>query len=309
MPKPETQTIPPTSNLKVLARARTRFNDIYVIEDGVKREMWFNGSGKFFLQSRVDTRKPKTPALVYSKMILAALLIHPNPRRILIVGLGGGALSNCLSAWYPACQIDVVEIDSKVTALAKKYFHVKEGPNYKIFEADGRLFLQQQIASGITYDIIFLDAFKSGSIPYHLKTLEFYSEMKSALAPGGVVASNLYGKSNDKKPDDRKTFLEVFPEIFVLEDEKRVATVSIATQEALGWGRDQFARRASAFEPPPGMDISMTEVVTSLKSNAFADENAKILRDDFAPGELETAIEQNNRQSTQTRQYPITNVL
>ena len=308
MPKPETQTSLPNTNLKVLARARTRFNDIFVIEDGVKREMWFNGSGKFFLQSRVDTRKPNAPALIYSKMILATLLIHPNPQRILIVGLGGGALSNCLAAWYPSCVIDVAEIDPKVVSLAKKYFHVKVGPNYQIYEEDARLFLQKQIARGETYDIIFLDAFKSGSIPYHLKTFEFYSELKSALAKGGVVASNLYGKSNDMKPHDRQTFLKVFPELFLFEDEKRVATVSIATQEALGWGREQFQVRAEAFVPPPGMDVDMMEVVATLRDNAFADENAKTLRDDFAPGELNTAIEQNNRQSTLTRQYPIKNV-
>ncbi len=308
MPKPETQTTLPKTNLKVLARARTRFNDIFVIEDGVKREMWFNGNGKFFLQSRVDTRKPNTPALIYSKMILATLLIQPNPQRILVIGLGGGALSNCLAAWYPASRIDVVEIDPKVIALAKKYFHVKESPNYKIHEADGRLFLQKQIEKGDAYDIIFLDAFKSGSIPFHLKTFEFYSDLKSALSKGGIVASNLYGKSNDMKPHDRQTFLKVFPEIFVFEDEKRVATVSIATQETLGWGRDQFKIRAEAFEPPPGMEVSMQEVVENFRHNAFADDKAKVLRDDFAPGELNTAIEQNNRQSTLTRQYPISNV-
>ncbi|QPJ61979.1 MAG: hypothetical protein G3M70_08865 [Candidatus Nitronauta litoralis] len=308
MPKPETHANLPKTNLKVLARARTRFNDIFVIEDGIKREMWFNGSGKFFLQSRVDTRKPKTPSLIYSKMILAALLIQPNPQRILIIGLGGGALSNCLAAWYPACRIDVVEIDPKVIALAKKYFQVEEGPNYKIHEADGRLFLQNQIKRGEAYDIIFLDAFKSGSIPFHLKTFEFYRDLKLALTNGGVVASNLYGKSNNMKPHDRQTFLKVFPEIFVFEDEKRVATVSIATQEVLGWGLDQFEIRAKAFEPPPGMDVSMQEVVGNFRHNAFADEKAKVLRDDFAPDEIQTAIEQNNRQSTLTRQYPISNV-
>ncbi len=308
MPKPETQSAPSSTNLKVLARARTRYNDIFVIEDGVKREMWFNGNGKFFLQTRVDTRKPNAPALVYSRMILATLLIHPNPQRILVIGLGGGALSNCLAAWFPACRIDVAEIDSKVISFARKYFHVSEGPNYRIFEQDARLFLQEQVAKGENYDIVFLDAFKSGSIPFHLKTFEFYREIKSVLAEGGLLASNLYGRSNEMKPHDRQTLLKVFPEIFVFEDDKKVATVSISPKKALGWGRDQFMLRAEAFVPPPGMDVSMLEVVATFRENAFDDKDGKVLRDDFAPREIQTAIEQNNREGSFARQYPIKNV-
>ncbi len=307
MPKSDNQTSSQPGNLKVLARARTRYNDIFVIEDGVKREMWFNGNGKFFLQTRIDIRNPRLPALVYSKMILATLLIHPNPRRILVVGLGGGALSNSLATWYPECQVDVVEIDPKVIALARKYFMVEEGLNYRVVNQDGRLFIRQQGERGERYDIVYLDAFKSGSIPYHLKTFEFYRELKAALKPEGVVASNLYGKSNTMKPHDRETFLKVFPNIYLFEDEKSVATISIATQGGRVWSREEFITRAGAFVPPPGMEVSMGEVVKTLKTDPIAKEG-KVLRDDFAPGEFDEAIDRNNSQRTLVRQYPIKNV-
>lgn len=307
MPDSGKKTDPKPGNLKVLARARTRYNDIFVIEDGLKREMWFNGNGKFFLQSRIDLRQPRLPALIYSKMILATLLIHPNPERILIIGLGGGALSNCLAAWYPNCRIDVAEIDTKVIALARQYFYVEEGPNYRVVPGDGREFVRAQAAGEGRYDIVYLDAFKSGSIPYHLKTFEFYRELKDVLTPGGVVASNLYGKSNTMKPHDRETFLKVFPHLYLFEDDSRVATVSIAARGERPWSRGDFLDRAEAFVPPPGMKVSMREVAAMLRADPI-ESGGKVLRDDFAPGGFTEAVERNNSQRTLARQYPIKNV-
>lgn len=295
-------------DLKVLARARTRYNDIFVIQDGQRREMWFNGEGKFFLQSRIDLRDPLAPALVYSRMTLAALLFHPRPRRALVIGLGGGALSNSLHAWYPDLGIDVAEIDPKVIAFAKKYFFVREEGGYRIHAEDGRRFVQGQARQGRVYDLIFLDAFKSGSIPYHLKTLEFYRELRSVLGESGVVVSNLYGKSNTLKPRDRETFLKVFPQIYLFEDPDRVATVSIATRQESRWDRDTFRQRAEQFVPPPGMTLSMREVVETLQEENRWAEGGGVFRDDFDPRQFQQAVDRHNLQKPGPRPYPITNV-
>jgi len=308
MAKHETQAPPAPKNLKVIARARTRFNDIFVIEDGDRREMWFNGEGKFFLQTRVDTRDLSAPALVYSKMTMAALLFHPRPRRVLVIGLGGGAVPNCLHAWYPETEIDVAEIDPKVIALAKKYFNVREDATYRIHPEDGRRFAQKQAEAGRGYDIICLDAFKSGSIPYHLKTFEFYRELQAALTEEGVVTSNLYGKSNSLKPRDRETFLKVFPQVYLFEDTDCVATVSIASRQAARWTREQFQRRAAAFDPPPGMSISMQDVVATLQEEDRLAAGGGVFRDDFDPREFAQAVERHNRQAGGPRPYPITNI-
>ena len=196
--------------IKVLAREKTRYNDIYVIQNGVHRELWFKGNGEYYLQSRMDTQGQNPLALVYSRMIMASLLFCPEPRRMLMVGLGGAAVSNCLGEWFPNLKIDIVEVDGKVIDVAKKYFSLRESSHCKVFEEDGRVFIQNRKEQE-PYDWIILDAFKSGSIPYHLKTEEFYKEIRAVLRPGGVVGSNLYGKGNTLKPRDTKTFLSVFP--------------------------------------------------------------------------------------------------
>ena len=41
------------------------------------------------------------------------------------------------------------------------------------------------------YDLVFLDAFKGGSVPYHLKTVEFYREIARSLTEEGILVTNL----------------------------------------------------------------------------------------------------------------------
>lgn len=69
--------------VKVLAREKTRYNDIYVIRNGEHRELWFKGEGEYFLQSRVDTQGQNPLALVYSRMMMVSLLFSQEPERML----------------------------------------------------------------------------------------------------------------------------------------------------------------------------------------------------------------------------------
>ena len=108
--------------IKVLARERTQYNDIYVIQNGDYRELWFKGNGDYFLQSRVNTEQQKQLALVYSNMMMASLLFCPKPRRLLMIGLGGAAVTNFLSEQFPSLHIDVVDIDPKVIEVSKSIF-------------------------------------------------------------------------------------------------------------------------------------------------------------------------------------------
>ncbi|MEK9628647.1 MAG: fused MFS/spermidine synthase [Nitrospinota bacterium] len=291
--------------VKVLARERTRYNDIYVIQNGKNRELWFKGNGDYFLQSRVNMERQEQLALVYSNMMMASLLFCPNPKRLLMVGLGGAAVTNFLSELFPKLEIDVVEIDKKVIEVSKKYFFMRESKRYQIFEEDGRVFIQKQKGQEL-YDWVILDAFKSGSIPYHLKTHEFYKEIREILDPNGIVGSNLYGKGNTLKPRDTKTFKSVFPNIYCFEDAERVATVLIANG-GLRWSEEKIHERAALFDKIPE-PFSMSEVAKNYRPGKFIEESVAQFDDHFSEKGFLHDIEKENRQSVKPRRYPITNV-
>ncbi|MEE3253401.1 MAG: fused MFS/spermidine synthase [Nitrospinota bacterium] len=291
--------------MKILARECSPYNDIYVIRNGEYRELWFKGNGDYFLQSRVDIRKQKQLALVYSNMLMSSLLFCPNPRRLLMIGLGGGSVSNFLSDWFPELKIDVVEIDEKVIEISKKYFFLQESNRYRIFQEDGRMFIKSRKQQE-QYDWVILDAFKSGSIPYHLKTHEFYKEIRSILKPNGVVGSNLYGQGNSLKPRDTRTFLSVFPNIYCFEDAERVATVLIANGGPR-WSKEQIHESAQIFNKMPE-PFSMKEVAENYREGEFIEESAKRFDDHFSDKGFLHDVKKENLQNIKTRRYPIKNI-
>ena len=293
------------AEIKILVRERSPYNDIYVIQKGDYRELWFKGNGDYFLQGRVNIGRQKQLALVYSNMMMASLLFCPNPRRLLMVGLGGGSVTNFLSKWFPDLKIDVVEIDEKVIEISKKYFFLKESNRYRIFQEDGRVFIKNRKGQE-QYDWIVLDAFKSGSIPYHLKTHEFYKELRSVLKPNGVVGSNLYGKGNSLKPRDTKTFLSVFPNIYCFEDTERVATVLIAN-DGPRWSEEKIHESSKNFNKMPE-PFSMQEVAKNYRLGKFVEKSAPRFDDHFSDKGFLHDVKKENLQNIKPWRYPIKNI-
>ena len=292
------------SEVKILIRKKSDYNDIYVMQKGSKREMWFRKKNDFFLQSRIDINQLDTLILVNTKMLFSALLLQPVPRSILMIGLGGCAVSNFLSRLYPQSTIDVVEIDQKVIDISKNFFYLNETSNYKVHHDDGRRFVRK-MSGRKTYDLIYLDAFKGGSIPFHLKTIQFYEDVNQILSSRGVVGSNLYGKSNLLKPNDWKTFSGQFNRIYCFEDHDRIATVLLATNRIETWSMSRFIQAAKQF--PLSLPFSLVDMAKTYRAEKLEKDNGTVFEDNFTKDEFDRTIEKNNLDHTKSVLYPIKN--
>ena len=221
-----------------------------------------------------------------------------------MIGLGGCAVSNFLSRLYPQAIIDAVEIDQKVIDISKKFFYLNETLNYKVHHDDGRRFVRKMLERK-TYDLIYLDAFKSGSVPFHLKTIQFYKDVNRVLSSGGVVGSNLYGKSNLLKPNDWKTFSGEFNKIYCFEDHDRRATVLFATNRVETWGMSHFIKAAKQF--PLSLPFSLVDMAKTYRAEKLEKDNGTVFEDDFTKDEFDRTIEKNNLDRTKSILYPIKN--
>jgi spermidine synthase len=131
---------------------------------------------------------PVTLFLPYRQLMVAALALTPEPKRGLILGHGGGSLAKWLAQYWPELELDIVEVDPAVVRMAEEYFDYRTPANHHVFVKDGRAFLN---ATAHKYDVIWADAFARHLIPFHLTTVEFFSELRSRLTPDGVVAVNI----------------------------------------------------------------------------------------------------------------------
>src|SRR5262249_34794824 len=112
-----------------------------------------------------------------------------EPKRILMLGLGGGSISTYFGRAMPELAIDVVEIDRRGVEGSKQYFGLRDTERGRHLDGDGRGFLNpnKQLSH-----LILLDAYRGGFVPFHLLTKEFYALVKQRLTPGGAVASNIH---------------------------------------------------------------------------------------------------------------------
>ncbi|MEO8338612.1 MAG: fused MFS/spermidine synthase [Nitrospirota bacterium] len=126
--------------------------------------------------------------LPYSQLMVASLALAPEPKRGLILGHGGGSLAKWLAHRWPELELDVVEFDPVVVRMAEEYFSYRPPLQHHVHVRDARVFLN---STERTYDLIWVDAFARHMIPFHLTTVEFFAELRTHLAPNGILAVNL----------------------------------------------------------------------------------------------------------------------
>ncbi|HWI18234.1 MAG TPA: fused MFS/spermidine synthase, partial [Vicinamibacterales bacterium] len=239
------------------------FSKIRIRRDGDVRAMTFvRDNGQEAVQSRVNLKEPQTLLSPYAHGMFASYLYQPQPRRVLIVGLGGGAMVRFLTHHEPQVQIDAVEIDPVVVQLADKFFDVRSGGNVRVHTADAVKFVE---ATTERYDVILMDAFLRPSgdtdttgVPTRLKTLEFLGRLKQILAPGGVIAFNV--NEHASMADDIASVATAFGHAVVYRCPPSQNKVVVAVEGALATD-DEVRARVTALDARFGGALSFAEIL------------------------------------------------
>jgi spermidine synthase len=172
------------SGERVLFRADTQYHRITVTEADNVRHLRFDATN----QSAIDIADGYRSTIAYPNYFDLALAIKPDAKRVLVLGMGGGAVTKRWWRDYPGMTIDSVEIDPVVVDVARRYFGLPDDSRLGVFTTDARRYIQ---TTDKTYDVVIVDAYYAESLPFHLTTTEFLTEVKSRMAPDGVLAYNV----------------------------------------------------------------------------------------------------------------------
>lgn len=273
------------ANARVLHSESSLYQNILVTQVDTLRCMQFTVRKDQRNQSCVNLQTPQRLVFVYTRMMLAALLLKPLPTRILMVGLGGGSLPTALAALYPAAAIDVVELDPAVLDVAKKYFAFKPSPHMRVFVQDARVWGKRAVANPERYDLIFLDAYNGDYIPEHLMTREYLHETAALLADDGVLVANTFAISR-LYHNESVTYAEVFGTFFNLKSQDSANRIIIVARRALPdrAALDAAAAQLGAALKPYGVPIETYPA--QLTTDVDWDTQARVLTDQYSPANL-----------------------
>ena len=284
---------PAQDSRNLLESKESLYNNIYVYEQPPYVSMTFGHNRRIYTESVYNTRDDRDLPVEYTRFMTASLMYAKDVHSVLEIGFGGGRTSWYLHRYLPNVQVTSVELDPTVVELARKYFGIKEEPNFQVVNRDGRLFLQE---SKEHYDLILIDAYRGPFVPFHLLTKEFYQIAREHLADGGVVAQNVE-PSTMLFDSAVKTINAVFPQLDFYRADGNIVTVAYdgaerKPEDLAGVARD----RDKAY----GLRYSLLEMLSQRRHIQIAggnviDPNAKVLTDDFAPVETLKNIERHNR--------------
>lgn len=272
----------------VIHEERSLYRNIIVDETRDLRCLKFNTKSSQTSQSCMYKNDPDKLVFNYTKLTFASLLVTENPKNVLIIGLGGGTLSNVIHELYPAAKIHNVEIDPAVLKVARDYFNFIETDNVTSSVQDGRIFIKRAAIKKQKYDWIILDAFNGDYIPEHLLTKEFFEEVKSVLAEGGVIAANTFSSSKLYEHESA-TYHSVFGDFINVSRPNRSNRIILAGVKTMPT-QPQLNKRIKALAPGlKKYDVDMKAISTymqSTKNNQDWPANTKILTDQYSPANL-----------------------
>ncbi len=174
---------------RLLYRGRDEYGPIEVVDDGSCRSLHFGSEAR---QSAMLHANREHLQLSYTRAMSAALLFQPQPRRILLIGLGGGSLLRFLMRHYPDARIEAVELRESVVELARRYFDLPASARVHI--ADAAWFIHH--GHGGEYDLILVDAFVGEGIADSVTGHYFHDACRARLSDNGVMAMNLWSRDS-----------------------------------------------------------------------------------------------------------------
>jgi spermidine synthase len=248
------------------------YSHIQVRANGSYRTLFFvRDNGEAVIESKLNLKQPYRLELDYTKSMFLSYAFVPQPKRVLIVGLGGGSMVHFLKKYDPELTVDVLDIDPAIVRIADKYFGVRSEGKIDVITADGIKYIAE---TKNEYDVIYMDAFLKPSgktdvngVPLELKTGDFFKLMQKKLSPGGVVVFNLnpHAGTADDVGEISSAFGQTY--VFRLADSKGLVAVATTARE-----REQpatLAKRAreldARFRAPMSFSTMVQKLIKPMK--------------------------------------------
>ena len=154
------------------------------------------------VQSVMRHDDPDALCLAYTRKMMAFLLFNAEPRRMLLLGLGGGSLAKFCYRHLPGAQITVLEIDPNVLALRGEFQVPADDERFRVVQGDGVAYIGARALSADSRpaareDVILVDACDRYGLSPALAAPDLYANLRRRLAVGGVLVMNVCGEPEE----------------------------------------------------------------------------------------------------------------
>ncbi len=173
---------------EVLYHGRSRYQEIAVVR--------LRQFGKALVLDGLIQSTEADEYVYHEALVHPALVAHPNPRRVLILGGGEGATLREALKHGTVSEAVMVDIDELVVEVARRYlpeWHqgAFDDPRARVVIADGMEYVERAAERGERFDVVVMDLTDpyGSEIAHKLYSREAFGKIKSILSPGGIVVT------------------------------------------------------------------------------------------------------------------------
>ena len=217
----------------VMWEKETPYQHLAVLQLPEERQLRVNEGYAVQSFAFLDGRLPLRSVWAYYALA-PSLAAKPDPRRALLLGLGGGTTAAIYRSLFPQMDLTGVELDAAMVGAGKEALGI-DLSGVRVVIDDARVFASHEKArSPNGYDVIVLDAFQFPYVPFHLTTREFFADLDALLADGGVVMVNV-GRNGEHREVVHAvacTLGAIFPHVLEADAPGRSNTLLAATRHA-----------------------------------------------------------------------------
>lgn len=227
--------------------ARFPGSTLVAAEEGRQATTWVvdepDGVRRLYVDGLHQAASEPGVVAMHERIGLVPMAIHPDPRRVLVIGLGGGVTPGAL-ARVPGAEVEVVELAPEVVRAARWFrswnHDVTDRRNVRIRADDGR---NRLLVTDRRYDVVTADIIQPRSPGAgKLWSTDYWRLVREALAPGGLALQWVGADRNAVEYDlIVRSFLHVFPHATLWVD----GQLLVGTVEPLRLDRAALERKLS----------------------------------------------------------------
>jgi len=166
-----------------------KYDKPLLVDDGNHRALYLEIGDSVQSEMRLDD--PIALVCDYTRKMMGFLLFCPQPRHILMIGLGGGSLLKYCHRHLSQTRVTAVEIDANVIAMRSHFQIPPDDARLTIAHADGAQHVADMVDASERTDVLLVDAFDRRGLARSVSTREFLGNAKRVLTDSGVFVMNL----------------------------------------------------------------------------------------------------------------------
>jgi len=207
------------------------------------------------IQSAMRLSDPVRLELAYTRAMLCSLLFRPDPKRALLLGLGGGSLAKYIHHRLPGCRLEAVDANPDVISIARAHFALPaDDDRLTVTLGDAAAHVAGRNADPV--DLLLVDVYDERRQVAACATGAFFAAAAASLTREGVCAVNFWSNAPEY-PAYRDRFLDAFSgRVLLLPVARPGNMIAFGFATADGdWRWQHLRERARLLEPLHGIEF------------------------------------------------------